>query len=96
MVDPENCPVLGGQFGVKPDTTGIVLQTCGNDNDSECKFQASSLEDAVTVCNRRADICSMFSYDCLSKIVLFVDPNQSLSESTGTDLYTKQVLPILK
>lgn len=90
LVDPENCPSVFGQYGVKPDNTGVALQTCGNTNDSECRFQATTLSQAVEACNSRADICSIFSFDCKSNIVIFIDPNQSFRESRGTDLYTRQ------
>ena len=90
MVSPENCPTVSGQYGVTPDTTGVTLQTCGNNADSECKFQADTLAEAVESCNSRTDICSVFSFDCKSNIVLFIDPNQSFTESKGTDLYTRQ------
>ena len=90
MVSPENCPTVGGQYGVTPDTTGVTLQVCGDNKDSECKFQATTLAEAISSCNSRTDICSVFSFDCKSNIVLFIDPNQSFTESAGTDLYTRQ------
>ena len=90
LVSPENCPSVFGQYGVRPDTTGVTLQTCGNNSDSECTFQATTLAEATESCNARADICSVFSFDCNSNIVIFVDPNQSYTESKGTDLYTRQ------
>lgn len=90
LVSPENCPSVFGQYGVKPDNAGVALQTCGNSMDSECRFQATTLAEATEACNSRADICSIFSFDCKSNIVIFVDPNQAFRESKGTDLYTRQ------
>jgi len=92
LVSPENCPSVFGQYGVRPDTTGVALKTCGNNNDSECTFQASTLAQATESCNARADICTVFSFDFNSNTVIFVDPNQSYTESRGTDLYTRQTM----
>ena len=95
LIQPNQCPQIKGNYGVLPGMDGQTLKQCGNNSNEDCFSIEGSLEDAINLCDVRADICSVFSYNTLGEMRI-LRPNSTLSVSNNTNVYTRQVqiLPI--
>lgn len=79
------------QFGLYPQTDGVVLAKCGPNSNQPCTFTLTSLSDCITQCNLLSSICKGFVFipgTNLMKII-DVDKNQT-SSSPSSYLYIKQ------
>lgn len=78
-----------GEFSVEPGiTSSQVSYAC----DGKCTFtNISTLYDAAMKCNVMSKVCDRFVYDSSTGIMSFINLKSELSESLGSDLYTRQV-----
>jgi len=95
LIQPTQCPQIKGNYGVLPGMDGTTLKQCGNNSNEDCISTEPSLEDAINLCDVRADICSVFSYNAAGEMRI-LKPNSTLTVAGSTDVYTRQVqiLPI--
>lgn len=91
LIESSSCPQIKGDFGVVPNKAGTVLSSCGDDSQQLCQSIAANLGDAINYCNMRSDICEMFTYDNYSGEVSIVNPTGNFTNSTNTNLFTRQV-----
>ena len=89
-IDPGSCPQTIGDFGVQPNTTGVVLQNCGTSKTEQCTFNnISSLNDAVNQCNAIQG-CDAFEYSSYTNIMNVIDKNAKVISNNSFDLYVRQ------
>lgn len=88
-----NCPIIEGEFAVRPATTGKSLFVCGSNSKQECTFTVNTLSDAIGLCKNYINVCAQFSYTLVAggqgNIVRFVDYN-GLTTSNVSDVYLYQ------
>lgn len=96
-IDPINCPVIKGDFGVygaKSYQTGngatAVLHKCGTSGTDACEAQANNISDAITYCNTYVNYCDAFVFSVTTKRMAIVDTTLQLVSDATYDLYTRQ------
>jgi len=102
MIDPKNCPLSSGDFGLTPRKTGTTLEICTsgvttntsaplNTTSSSCTFvNVPDLLTATNLCNAYKE-CSSFSYSANTNTMMILDPNKPLIDNDDTDVYNRQV-----
>lgn len=90
-VDPNQCPVVKGTYGVVPRSNGEVINQCGFYGNNPCISTQRTLEDAINECNSQKNICSMFSYNASTSELKFIDTVEPGGGST--DVYIRQLTP---
>lgn len=81
-IDPANCPIIKGNFGVKTNQDIKILKTCGDNFNSNCNFnQIKSLKEAEEKCYYLENICSAFTYSEITREMAIVNPNTTDSNS---------------
>lgn len=81
-VDPSECnQKTVGDFGVIPEKTGTVLNTCGG----ECSFQVPDLNSAITKCAMYN--CKQFTFD--GNTVKLISETTNYVDTKTTNLYIK-------
>ena len=95
LIDPKECPIVNGDFGIIPGTKLITLngelaqiERCGNTFDLPCNSRVDNLAGAINYCNTYANICTSFVYT--DGIVTIVDSQAVQSSDSNYDLYSRQ------
>lgn len=91
LINPNKCPRVMGEYGVKPNRTGTTLRVCGITGNKPCRSTELSLADAIKTCTRRSDICTTFSYNSNIGTMEILDPNLPLVNAIGVDVYERQI-----
>ena len=83
-----NRPV--SEFSVEPGLTSTeILTSCNN---SPCVFNnIPTLTEAITKCNVMSKICDRFIYNSATSTMSIIGLKSSLSNNTGSNIYTRQV-----
>jgi hypothetical protein len=90
LINPNQCPSIEGDYGVKPNTKGVPLKACG-DGSQECTSTVNSLNEAVNICNRKFNICQAFSYVSSTGLMTIIDTMSPLEDSANIDTYFRQI-----
>ena len=80
------------EYGLYPNTDGVVLNKCGSNNNQPCSFTLTSLSDCITQCSTiLSSICKGFVFIPGSNLmkIIDIDKNQT-SSSPSAYLYIKQ------
>jgi len=85
MVPPGLCPINAGNYGVQPNTNGVVFQGCSG----PCVFAAENLASAIQRCDADFNRCSSFAYH--TGTMSYIDMSQPTHSEVGVDLYGRQV-----
>jgi len=64
---------IRGPYAVQTGTTATTLFVCGTQKNQECTFSATTLNDAIQICNDNLNICRQFTYS--GTTMKFVDNN---------------------
>lgn len=88
-VSPDNCPVIMGRYGVDAGMSGVPLNVCGDNNNELCEFNASTISNAIAICDRN-DICKSFQYIPSDGKLIFIDPSSSTWKPSTSDIYVRQ------
>lgn len=94
LIDPKNCGHVTGDFGLRPQSSGTTLNTCGETSTEACSFSdILNLAMAVNKCNT-FEFCEAFVYNQNSHIMSIINPLDAIAEDQEYDLYSRQT-PIL-
>jgi hypothetical protein len=80
------------EYGLYPNTDGVVLNKCGPNSNQPCSFTLTSLSDCITQCSTiLSSICKGFVFIPGSNLmkIIDIDKNQT-SSSQSAYLYIKQ------
>ena len=91
LIDPINCPQVRSRYAVHPSVTKTALRSCGTNQNEPCHFPASSLSQAIDLCETNSSFCSEFSYDPISHRVTFVNPTGNITSTQQENLYLRQI-----
>lgn len=79
-------PECNQSFGVKLDSTGNVLNQCGDNSLSPCQFSRNSLSAAFQECINQGSKCKQFTY--FNGLMQIIDPG-TVFTLAGSEVFIK-------
>jgi hypothetical protein len=101
-IDPNQCPIVRGSYGITPGTTYMngnslaVISKCGSRGEDICEFSAQSgsgtisASDIITYCNSYAHFCEGVAFSAASQKAYIVDTSATKTQDSTFDLFEPQ------
>lgn len=93
-INPRDCSTARTNWGVIPGADGNTLFACGPNGTSACTLNnVPSIAEAILECDRRSEICTMFSYNTNTKVFAIVG-NATTDGQGSNSVFIRQQDPI--